>query len=63
MLNLDEETTIIVLVKDYLVKKIQSASRIPKKVSTFTGRDEMMNLLQGHDGCFVEILRMQRRHQ
>ena len=56
--NLDEETALIVLVMDYLVRKIRSASRIPKQVSTFTGRDWMMNLLQVHDGRFVEILRM-----
>ena len=30
MLNSDEETVIIVLVMDYLVRKIRSASRIPK---------------------------------
>ena len=30
MLNSDEETTLIVLVMDYLVRKIQSASGIPK---------------------------------
>ena len=58
MMNSDEETTIIVLVMDYLVRKIRSASRITKQVSTFTGRDRMMNLLQDHDGQFVEILRM-----
>ncbi|KAL5571332.1 hypothetical protein UlMin_020929 [Ulmus minor] len=52
MLNSDEETAIIVLVMDYLVRKIRSASRIPKQVSTFTGCDRMMNLLQGHDGRF-----------
>ena len=58
MMNSDEEMAIIVLVMDYLVRKIQSASRIPKQVSTFTGRDRMINLLQGHDGRFVKILRM-----
>ena len=58
MLNLDEEMTLIVLVMDYLVRKIRSTSRIPKQVSTFTGCDQMMNFLQGHDGRFVKILRM-----
>ena len=33
MLNSDEETTLIVLVMDYLVRKIRLASRIPKQVS------------------------------
>ena len=59
MLNSDEETVIIVMVMDYLVKKIRSASRIPKQVSTFTRHDRMLNL-EGHDGRFVEILRMHK---
>ena len=50
MMNSNKETAIIVLVMDYLVRQIRSASRMPKQVSTFTGRDRMMNLLQGHDG-------------
>ena len=45
MLNSYKETAIIVLVMDYLVRKIRSASR-------------MLNLLEGHDARFVEILRM-----
>ncbi len=60
MMNSVEQTAIIVLVMDYLVEKIRSAPRIPKQVSTFTGRDRMLNLLQGHDGRFVEILRMSK---
>ena len=58
MLNSDEETAIIVLVMDSLVRKIRSASRIPKQVSTFIGQDRMMNLLQGHNERFFKILRM-----
>ena len=60
MMNSNEETGIIVLVINYLVRKIQMASRIPKQVSTFTGRDRMMNFLQGHDGRFVKILRISK---
>ena len=57
-MNSNEETIIIVLVMDYLYQKIQSASRIPQQVSNFTGCDSMMDLLEGNDRRFVEILRM-----
>ena len=57
-MNSDEETTIIVLVMDYLYWKIRLASRIPQQVSTFIGCDHMMNLLEGNDRRFVKILRM-----
>ena len=57
-MNSDEETTIIVLVMDYFYRKIRSASRVPQQVSNFSGHDRMMDLLQGNDRRFVEILRM-----
>ena len=57
-MNSDEEAAIIVLVMDYFYRKIRSASRIPQQVSNFTGRDRMMDLLEGNDRRFVEILRM-----
>ena len=57
-MNSDEETAIIVLVMDYFYRKIRLASRIPQQVSNFTGRDCMMDLLDGNDRKFVEILRM-----
>ena len=57
-MNSDEEAAIIVLVMDYFYRKIQSTSRIPQQVSNFTGRDRMMDLLEGNDRRFVEILRM-----
>ena len=54
----DEETAIIVLVMDYFYRKIWSASRIPQQVSNFTGRDHILDLLQGNDRRFFEILRI-----
>ena len=57
-MNSDEETAIIVLVMDYFYRKIRSASWVSQQVSNFSGHDHMMNLLQGNDRCFVEILRM-----
>ena len=38
MSDSDEEMALIVMVMDYLVRKIRSAFRIPKQVSTFSGR-------------------------
>ena len=60
MLDSDEEVTLIVLVMEYLVRKIRLASRVSKQVFTFTGHDRMLDLLVGHDGRFVEILRMSK---
>ena len=57
-MNSDEETTIIVLVMDYFHRKIRSASRIPQQVSNFIARDRMMDILEGNDRRFIEILRM-----
>lgn len=58
MMNSNEETTIIVLVMDYFYRKIRSASRVSQQVSNFSGYDRMMDLLQGNDRHFVEILWM-----
>ena len=48
------------LLMDYFVRKMHSASRIPNKVSTFSGRDQMLELLSGHGGQFFEVLRMKK---
>ena len=47
----------IVLAMDYFYQKIRSASRIPQQVSNFTGRDRMMDLLEGNDRklCFLRL--------
>ena len=58
MSDYDDDVVIFVLVMEYFVRKIRSASRIPKQVSTFTGRGQMLDLLAVHDGRFVEILQM-----
>ena len=51
---------LFVRVMDYLVKKIRSASRVLKQVSTFISHDQMLDLLAGHDRRLVEILRMSK---
>ncbi|KAL5546858.1 hypothetical protein UlMin_006545 [Ulmus minor] len=33
---------------------------VPKNVSAFTGRNRMLELLHGHDGQFVEVLRLNK---
>ena len=58
MSDTDDDVALLVLVMDDLVRKIRSASRIPKQVSTFSGRNQMLDLLAGHERRFVEVTRM-----
>ena len=60
MSDSDEDFPLFIVVLDYLIKKVRAASRVPKHVSAFTGRNRMLELLHGHDGQFVEVLRLNK---
>ncbi|KAL5542544.1 hypothetical protein UlMin_010254 [Ulmus minor] len=60
MSDSDEELPVFIVVLDYLIKKVQAALRVPKHVSAFSGRNRMLELLHGHDGQFVEVLRLNK---
>ncbi|KAL5581725.1 hypothetical protein UlMin_014167 [Ulmus minor] len=54
MSDSDEDFPLFIVLLDYLIKKVRAASRVPKHMSAFTGRNRMLELLHGHDGQFVE---------
>ena len=60
MSDSDDVVLAFVLLMDYFIRKLRSSFRIPKQVLIFSGRDQMMELLCGHEGCFVQVLRMKK---
>ena len=60
MSDSDEDFPLFIVVLDYLIKKVRAASRVPKHVSAFTGRNRMLEVLHGHDGQFFEVLQLNK---
>ena len=58
MSNSDDDVPSFVLLMDYFIRKMCAASRIPKHVPTFNGRDQILKLPYGHKGRFVEVMQM-----
>lgn len=60
MSDSDEDLPMFIVVLDYLIKKVQAASRVPKHVAAFTGQNRTLELLYGPDGQFVSALRLNK---
>ena len=60
MSSSDDDVPAFVVLMDYLVRKLRKSSRIPKQVSMLSGYGRMMELLSVHDGCFLDVLRINK---
>ena len=60
MLDLDEDLPAFIVLLDYFLEKMRAASRVPKHVSAFSGRNRTLELLHGHEGQFFEILKLHK---
>ena len=61
MSDLDDDVHAFIMLLDYFFRKMHDASTVPKHMSTFSGRDRMLELLYGHEERFVKVLRMKKR--
>ena len=55
----DDVPTFIILI-DYFVRKLRRSSKISKHASVLSGHECMLELLNGHDERFIDVLRMNK---
>ncbi|KAL5545998.1 hypothetical protein UlMin_005685 [Ulmus minor] len=56
----DDDVVLLVCVMDSVIRKIRRQSRIPKHVSSFSGHENILELITGHEGLLLEHIRMNR---
>ncbi|KAL5548395.1 hypothetical protein UlMin_003626 [Ulmus minor] len=60
MSDSDEDFPPFIVMLDYFCKKIRASSRVPRNVLVFNGRNRTLELLQGPDDQFVQVLRLNK---
>ena len=60
MADSDEDFPPFIVMLDYFCRKIRATSRVPRNLSTFNGRNRTLELLQGPDDQFVQVLRLNK---